>query len=123
MSKERAHEILRAAFDAESSGNMDDAIKLFKRAARFGSNEACSKLGTIYDDVIEPPRPTRAVYWYKRAVEGGDASCAWNLSMHYAGTGRKRGYLHWLRIAAKMGDPDAEKELADRTWWERRNAQ
>jgi TPR repeat protein len=122
MDNEERDQILRDAFEAETSGNLATAIKLFKRAARHGSNDARSKLGTIYDDVLKPPSPSKAVYWYKRAVRGGDATCAWNLALHHAGMGKRRGYLYWLRIAAVMGDADASVELADNVWWEKRKA-
>lgn len=117
----RTDGILRRAFDAESDGNIEAAIRLFKQASRLGSNDARSKLGTIYDDVLSRPDPIKAVYWYRRGVAGGDASCAWNLAMHYAGTGRRSSYLYWLRVAAKMGDADAPKEIACGRWWVKRN--
>lgn len=119
---ELVNKILREAFDAEANGNLKQSIRLFKRASRLGSNDARSKLGTIFDDIIEPRRPDRAVYWYRRGVHGGDPSCAWNLAMHYAGLGRKRGYLRWLRVAASLGDPDASAELQSNTWWRKRNS-
>lgn len=115
-------QILRDAFDAEAAGDLATAITLFKRAARYGSNDARSMLGTIYDDVLKPPSPSKALYWYKLGVRGGEAHCAWNLAMHYAGMGRRRGYLYWLRIAAEMGDAHAPQELADNAWWEKRNS-
>jgi TPR repeat protein len=121
MTDERINEILREAFSAEEAGNLEVAIRLFKRASRLGSNDARSKLGTIYDDVVKRPNPDRAVYWYRRGVKGGESSCAWNLAMHYAGLGRRRGYLHWLRVATAMGDPDAATELASNHWWKKRN--
>jgi len=122
MDQENINQILRDAFDAEESDDLVAAIRLFKRAARHGSNVACSKLGTIYDDVLTPPNPFKAIYWYKRAVKGHHPNGAWNLAMHYAGLGRRRGYLYWLRIAAKMGDADASVELTDNVWWEKRRA-
>jgi TPR repeat protein len=121
VGNEDIDQILRDAFEAEASGDLTTAINLFKRAARCGSNDARSKLGTIYDDVLTPPSPSKAAYWYKSAVKGGDANCAWNLAMHYAGMGRRRGYLYWLRIAAEMG-ADAPLEIADNAWWKKRNS-
>ena len=122
MDREDIDQILRDAFEAEASGNIATAISLFTRAARCGSNDARSKLGTIYDDVMTPPSPSKAVYWYKSAVKGGDATCAWNLAMHHARMGRRRGYRYWLRIAGEMGDADASVELADNAWWEKHNS-
>jgi TPR repeat protein len=120
MSNKDTDDILREAFEAELSQNLDMAIKLFKRAARNGSNEARSKLGTIFDDILKPPNYSKAIYWYKKAVKGGDPTSAWNLAMHYAGLRRRRGYLYWLRIASKMGDHDAQMEFTTEHWWRKR---
>jgi len=115
-------DILRKAFESEEIGEIEEAIRLFKIAAKLGSNDARSKLGTIFDDVLDPSKPKRAVYWYKLGVRGGDSACAWNLAMHYAGLGRKKGYLFWLLKAESMGDLDAGKELLTGDWWAKRNS-
>lgn len=120
QSNDQAVEFLRKAFDAEEAGQLEEAICLLKKAARLGSNAARSKLGTTYDDVIKPAKPERAVYWYKQGVKNGYSDCAWNLAMHYAGLGKKRGYLYWLRIANEMGDEDAAEEIQTREWWLKR---
>ena len=121
MKQERIDRLLRQAFDAEAKGDIGEAILLFKEASRLGSNDARSKLGTIYDDVLEPRDTSKAVYWYKRGVMGGDSGCAWNMAMHYAGIGRRRWYLYWLKVADTMGDPDAGTELVSNEWWRKRN--
>lgn len=122
MDREEIYQVLRDAFEAEESGDLATAIQLFKRAARCGSNDARSKLGTIYSNVLTPPELSKAVYWYKSAVKNGDASCAWNLAMHYSKIGRRKGYLYWLKIADEMGDFDAPAELADNAWWNKLNS-
>jgi TPR repeat protein len=122
MNAGRLNETLRKAFRAEEDGNLRVAIRLFKAASRLGSTAARSKLGTIFDDVLAKPDPIKAVYWYRRGVAGGDSGCAWNLAMHYAGLGRRRNYLYWLRVARKLGDPDARKELSTERWWKKRNS-
>ena len=61
MDQEELNQVLRDAFEAESSGNLVEAIRFFKRAARNGSNDARSKLGTIYDDTTEVTNPSRAI--------------------------------------------------------------
>ena len=114
-------DLLREAFELEEAGDIAGSIRMFKAAAKQGSNDARSKLGTIFDDVVHPSKPARAVYWYKQGVKGGDAECAWNLAMHYAGLQRKRGYLYWLLKAEAMGDPDAKAELLTGEWWGRRS--
>ena len=122
MTQDELDQILRDAFDVWEAGNLKDAVRLYKRAARQGSNAARSNLGTIFDDVFVPSNPAKAVYWYKQGVQNGYGNCAWNLAMHYAGLGRRRGYLYWLRVADEMGEEDASAELADGYWWTKRNA-
>ena len=115
-------ELLQQAFIAEESGEIISAIKLFKRASRYGSNDARSKLGTIYSDVLSPPNYRQAIYWYKKGVDEGDSSCAWNLAMLNAGLGKRRGYEQWLKVVSRMGDPDAKREIETNYWWQKRNA-
>ena len=122
MTQDELDQILRDAFDAWEAGDLKDAVRLYKRAARQGSNDARCNLGNIFDDEIAPSSPSKAVYWYKLGVRDGCESCAWNLAMHYAGLGRRRGYLYWLRSADEMGHENAAAELADGYWWTKRNA-
>lgn len=109
-------------FDLQEKGDLIGAISAYKIAAKYGATDAMSRLGTIFDDVMNGEHASKAVFWYKKGVQNGDASCAWNLSMHYAGLGRRRGYLHWLRVATKMGDPNAKLEQSDQKWWKKRTA-
>jgi len=116
----RTYTLIRA-FELEEAGDIEGAIANFKEASRQGSVDARSKLGTIYDDVIKPPRPEEAVRWYRKGASAGDAGCAWNLAMHYAGIGNVRWYKYWLHKAKELGDPDAREELNTGKWWKKRN--
>ncbi|MEO5774731.1 MAG: hypothetical protein ABIQ32_11525 [Sphingomicrobium sp.] len=120
--EKREADALMIAFHREEKGDLEGSIKAFKAASRLGSTDARSKLGTIFDDVISPPSPRKAVYWYKKGVEAGDSGCAWNLAMHHCGLGNKRWYRYWLQVALRMGDPDAPDELKTGKWWQKRNA-
>ena len=108
-------------YDLQEVGDIDGAILGYKAAADLGATDAMSRLGTIYDDIKLPSEPKPAIYWYKRGVKAGDSDCAWNLAMHYAGRGNKRWYLHWLRVADRMGNPNAKSELRESEWWTKRN--
>ncbi len=116
-------EWLDCAAWAEQKGDIPLAIYYLKNAIKKGSNIARGEISRIYDDVIEPSNPERAVYWSKQALKHGDIDAAWNLAMHYAGLGRKRGYLYWLNISNNLGDADASKELITREWWTKRRTQ
>lgn len=95
----------------EDEGKIGEAIEVYRIAVRMGSEEAMSNLGNLLDDKIVPPRPREAVYWYKRALKRGLPSAAWNLAMHYKILGKRRWYIYWLQVAAKLGDSDAVDAL------------
>jgi TPR repeat protein len=107
---------------AEKSGDIGAAVKCFEKAAANGSIYAIGELGRIFDFVVKPPRNDRAVYWYRAGVRRGYSSCAWDLAMHYSSLGNKRWYLHWLRVADRMGEPDAPEELSNGKWWRKHNS-
>jgi TPR repeat protein len=111
----------QAAVAAENEGNISLAIAEFERAAIGGSTYARGKLGTIFDEVVDPPQHDKAVYWYKAGVRLGDSSCAWDLAMHYSLLGKKRWYLHWLRVAESMGEPGGSEEILTERWWKKHN--
>ncbi len=93
--------LIREASHLEGRGRLDDAVKRYRAAAEQGDPIAQSNLGTLLDDKVIPRRAKEALYWYKRAVKLGHGSAAWNLAMHYRNLGRRRWYLHWLRVAAQ----------------------
>jgi TPR repeat protein len=99
------------ASEKEDAGDIRGAIRLYRKLATAGEVIAQSNLANLLDDKIKPGKPEEAIYWYKRAVRGGYYPAAWNLAMHYRNLGKLRWQMHWLRIAAKMGEPDAPKEI------------
>jgi TPR repeat protein len=101
-----------AAFEAQETGDLKNAIRLYKLAAARGFTPALTNLGNIYDDLLEPPQPAKAVGLYRKAVQQGSRAGAWCLAMHYRNQGRDRWYRYWLRRAAEMGEEDAIDELA-----------
>ncbi len=68
-------------------------------------------LANLLDDYVSPPKPALAVYWYKRAARRGYATAAINLAVHYQNLRKRRWYIHWLKVAAELGDRDAIKDL------------
>ncbi len=111
------YESLVRGFELEKISDWDGAVAAFTIAAKLGSTDAKSMLGTIFDDRIVPARPREAVYWYKKGVEAGDENCAWNLAMHYKGLKQKRWYAYWLNVAKTMGYPEATHEIVTNNWW------
>ena len=104
--------------DADAAEERDDlrkALRLFKRSAEMGEVSALARIGTIYADCLQPPRPDLAVYWYKRGVRCGSEIAAQNLAMHYKMLGKRRWYVYWLRRALELGDEDSRAELESLT--------
>jgi TPR repeat protein len=109
-----AWRITREAMDLVEEGRIHEAMAAYARAAHMGDVVAQSNLGNLLDDTVTPSRPKEAVYWYKRASRAGYAPAAWNLAMHYRNLGRPRWHIHWLRVAARLGEeyaPEALREM------------
>ncbi len=117
-----AHSLWVEACDLEEAGDTSEAMRLYAMAASTGYTPAQVNLGNLLDDKAVPRRPAEAIYWYKRAVKGGEPRAAWNLAMHHRRLGSRRWYVHWLTVAATMGEEDARSALAalplrGPSWW------
>ena len=118
----QACRLFAEGLEREEDGRLVEAEALYTVAAELGYPLAMNSLAVLIEDVLQPPRPAEAVYWLKRAVEAGDDTAAWNLAMRQRQAGRRRWYVHWLRIAERMGHAEATPVLAvattrDDIWW------
>lgn len=50
-------------------------------------------------------------YLLRKAARKGDRAAAWNLAVHYRRCGKEKEYRRWIRVAAEMGDIDAQAFL------------
>lgn len=107
-------EVLEVACDLYEAGELRRSAKLFKRAAIAGVIEAQVNLANVYDagDGVRSDFPA-ARYWYKRAIGQGSPEAAYNLAVSYLNRDRLRWARHWLLVAKRLGDEDAQ-ELLDR---------
>jgi TPR repeat protein len=96
------------AAELEELGKIEEAVKLYRRGARLGNLGSMINLASLLDDQISPPKPREAIYWYKRGIKAGDSTAAFNFAMHYRNLRQRRWYVHWMRVAAQMGDSDAK---------------
>lgn len=108
---QRGERKFREGSALEDEGKIAEAIRAYRIAAKAGDTSAQSNLGNLLDDYAKPRRPAEAVYWYKRAIRRGSWTAAYNLSVHYKNLGKTHWRLHWLRVAAKLGDVDSAREL------------
>jgi TPR repeat protein len=107
----KADQLWQRASMLEDKGKIAEAVKLYRAAAKLGDASAQSNLGNLLDDTVSPKRSKEAVYWYKRAVKLGSGTAATNLAVHHKNLGQTRWQMHWLHVAAKLGDSDASKEI------------
>jgi len=107
----KEYQIFCEASGKEDAGDIRGAMRLYRILAKAGDAIAQSNLANLLDDKVRPAKPREAVYWYKRAVRNGNYFAALNLAMHYRNIGKSRWQIHWLRVAAKMGAPDARREI------------
>jgi TPR repeat protein len=105
------HPMFLAGVSLEEKGDFRGAIRAYRSAARDGDLPSQSNLGNLLDDKIKPTRRAEAVYWYKRAVRCGYWPAAANLAVHYQNLEKPRWQMHWLKVAAKLGDSDAPGQI------------
>jgi TPR repeat protein len=119
INREELDDLLRAAFIEYEAGKYSEAIEMYVRAARYGSSDAMTFLGVIYDDKLVPPDERLAKLWFKRGVSAGDPLSAWNLAMHYAAKRNRRQYLFWLSVASNLGHECVAEEIEHGAWWQK----
>lgn len=108
-----------AACDLAEAGEVEGAAAMFRMLAENGDAWSRTWLADLLDDL---DRPVEASVWYRRAVRAGYVVAAHNLAMLHRRRNRRRGYIHWLRVAAAMGDEEAPGLLEvattrDDVWW------
>jgi TPR repeat protein len=93
------------------------AYRACSSAARSGSAEAQSMLGTLYANGEGVPQNLRQAYRWKRmaAEQGYVIAQTYLASMYYSGTGAVQNYneaARWFRMAAEQGEMTAQYRLA-----------
>jgi TPR repeat protein len=103
-----------------TEGKLPDAFKLFLAAAKAGFVPAYSSLACFYDQGTGVRANTRAaLYWYMRAYRQhdtwyrrGDATSANNIGCIWRDKGRPKTAIMWFKRAVKLGDGDANLNIA-----------
>lgn len=105
---EKAEQMWLRADKLEDSGRVREAFRLFQSAANLG--HVCSQncLGLCFD-IGRGVRRSRAkaMYWYRKALRGGDDCAPTNIGTIYRDDGRPRLALRWFKKAVAMGNYDA----------------
>lgn len=92
------------------------AFRLFLLGATNGDPSCQQVLGYLYEEGIGvKANLANAIYWYDQAcIQGESSAAAYNLALLYRRTGQERLAVKYLRRAAKLGDEDAQQEMAKR---------
>jgi len=103
-----------------TEGKLPDAFKLFLAAAKAGFVPAYSTLASFYDQGTGVrANQGEALYWYMRAYREhdswytrGDSTSANNIGCIWRDKGRPKTAIMWLKRAVKLGDGDANLNIA-----------
>ncbi|HEY6764586.1 MAG TPA: hypothetical protein VI386_07435 [Candidatus Sulfotelmatobacter sp.] len=94
-------------------GKLRPAFDLFVEAANAGDVGAEQNVGYFYDRGIGVRRNRmKALHWYMRAYKHGYATAATNIGTVWRDSRELRRALAWFQRAVKMGDDDANLEIA-----------
>jgi TPR repeat protein len=94
-------------------GKLRSAFRLFLAAAKTGDPGAQHDLGYFYDVGVGVERNrSAAIYWYGRAVHQGNSGAAYNIGTIFRDEQKAREAVKWFQQAIKLGDGDANLEIA-----------
>jgi len=109
----RNDQLFIRADELEDRGELKAAFRLFLAGAKAGDVSCQLNLGNYYDDAKGIRRNRKAaLYWYRRAYRRGNAAAASNLGMMWRNEGKPGRALVWFKRAVKMGDDEANLEIA-----------
>jgi TPR repeat protein len=112
--------LYQRADECWTEGKLSDAFKLFLAATKAGYVPAYVILASFYDHGtgVKANRRT-ALYWYMRAFRehdswyrGGDSTSANNIGCIWRDKGRPKTAIMWFKRAVRLGDGDANLNIA-----------
>jgi TPR repeat protein len=109
---DKADSLFKQAKSLEKKGDNAGALSLFEKAGELGHGRACFRAAYAYDMGQEgvPVDSVRAVYWYRRAAENGEAKAAYSLGLCYAkGLGVGRDEILAAKWFARAADASYER--------------
>jgi TPR repeat protein len=116
----KANAWCQRAEECWTEGKLSDAFKLFLASAKSGFVPAYHILASFYDEGTGVKANQRAaLYWYMRAFRehnswyrGGDSTSANNIGCIWRDKGRPKTAIMWLKRAVRLGDGDANLNIA-----------
>jgi len=111
--KPKAEELFIRAAKQEENGELRSAFRLYLAAARAGDTSSQLNVGNFYDAGTGVRRNrVAAFYWYKRAYRRGSSSAANNIGIMWRNEKKLKRALEWFRRAVRLGDEEANLEIA-----------
>lgn len=109
----RANHLYQCAEEEWRRGRLRRAFRLFLAAAKAGVAPAFSIVAQFYDqgDGVKA-NESAALHWYRRAFSNGYHSVANNIGCILRDRKRLNEALLWFRRAVKLGDADANLNIA-----------
>jgi TPR repeat protein len=109
----KGDDLFLRAVQEEEKGNVRLAFRLCLAGAKAGDLSCQVNVGNLYDDAKGTKRNrVAALYWYKRAYRRGNAAAASNIGIMWRNEGKTKRALSWFRKAVRLGDEDANLEIA-----------
>jgi TPR repeat protein len=114
LSREQyAEELFIRATKQEENGQLRSAFRLYLAAAKAGDTSCQVNVGNFYDAGTGVRRNRlAALYWYKRAYRRGVSCAASNIGVMWRNDKNPKRALEWFRKAARLGDEEANLEIA-----------
>lgn len=111
--KSKARELFVRASNEIDGGRLRSGFHLNLAAAKLGDSSAQVYVGYAYDVGLGIKRNrSAALYWYRRAYRHGERIAASNIATIYRDEGDLKKTLAWFERASRLGDGDAELEIA-----------
>jgi len=105
--------LLRRADRQHEAGELRSAFRLMLNAAKLGDAAAQHGVGYYYHVGIGvKPSRASALGWYRRAYRKGYGFAANNVGTIFRDEGDTERALTWFQRAAKLGDTDANLQIA-----------
>jgi TPR repeat protein len=108
-----AEELFTRGDAAEDAGDLDFALRCFKRGAALGDAACLERLGHMHDvgNGVEVDKQF-AMRCYQKAWRRGGLCAANNIAILYREQGDAKAMAAWFKRAIERGDEDARVELA-----------
>lgn len=90
-------------------GNVDAAMRVWGKSAKFGNTYAMNNIGVVYRDVYNDG--ATASQWFLLAAQRNNPLAMYNLAQMQYAAGFRDAAISWLYLASRWGEPRAASAL------------